>query len=91
MGEIPARVNVLRAVAAMRERRPGMIQTKEQYVFAYLSVLEWTEQLLFDRGLLGEENGEENGENAVENEELGENDEYDEAEAYEDDEVDQYV
>jgi len=37
----------------MRERRPGMVQTKEQYIFAYLAVLERTEQWLFANGLLG--------------------------------------
>jgi protein tyrosine phosphatase len=50
-------VNILRCVMAMRERRPGMVQTKEQYIFAYLAVLERTEQLLFASGLLGADDG----------------------------------
>jgi protein-tyrosine phosphatase len=45
-------INILQCVMAMRARRPGMVQTKEQYIFAYLAVLEQTEQWLFERGLL---------------------------------------
>ena len=89
-GEMPARVNLIEAVKAMRARRPGMIQTKEQYVFAYLSVLEWTEQLLFDRGLLGDEEeaagAYEGADEGAEAEEY-----YDEGGEEEEEELDQYV
>jgi len=30
----------------MREQRPGMVQTKEQYMFCYLTLLEECERLL---------------------------------------------
>jgi len=48
-------VNILESVRHMRESRLGMVQTKEQFVFAFLAVLEQTELWLFERGMLPDE------------------------------------
>lgn len=45
-------INILTSVLAMRHARPGMVQTKEQYIFCYLAVLEQTELWLHERGML---------------------------------------
>jgi len=37
--------NILKTVLYMREMRPGMVQTKEQYMFCYLTLLEECERL----------------------------------------------
>jgi len=38
--------SIVKTVLFMREQRPGMVQTKEQYMFCYLAILEETEKLL---------------------------------------------
>jgi len=36
----------VKAVLAARAQRPGMVQTKEQYMFVYLAILEKIEEIL---------------------------------------------
>jgi len=38
-------INVVKAVLAARRQRPGMVQTKEQYMFVYLALLERIREL----------------------------------------------
>jgi len=37
--------NILQTVLFMRDQRPGMVQTREQYMFCYLSIAEETSQI----------------------------------------------
>jgi len=38
--------NIIQSVLAARSQRPGMVQTKEQYMFVYLAILEKAKELL---------------------------------------------
>jgi len=38
-------VNIVKTILYMRQQRPGMVQTKDQYVFCYLTILEETQRL----------------------------------------------
>jgi len=40
------KLSIVKAVLAARAQRPGMVQTKEQYMFVYLAILEKTEEIL---------------------------------------------
>jgi len=40
------KLSVVKAVLAARAQRPGMVQTKEQYMFVYLAILEKIEEIL---------------------------------------------
>jgi protein tyrosine phosphatase len=43
--DTPIPFNILQTVIFMRQQRPGMVQTKEQYMFCYLSIEEETSHL----------------------------------------------
>jgi protein tyrosine phosphatase len=48
-GSLPP-LNIVETVLNLRDQRPGMVQTKEQYMFCYLALQEEFQQLSQDKG-----------------------------------------